>query len=69
MRRPNLHPHENAQEIGPSDQGLPGLRAPVRLAQEVGSGLGAGRLLLGSLPAVGQVMAVVGRTCVGLRSG
>ena len=41
---------EDAEEIGTADQGLRRLRPAVRLAQEVGAGLGRGALLLGPLP-------------------
>jgi hypothetical protein len=39
-----------AQEAQSSDKDLPGMRAPVRVAQEVGARLGQCRLLFGSLP-------------------
>jgi hypothetical protein len=39
-----------AQEAQPSDQNLPGVRAPVCVAQKVGARLGQRRLLFRSLP-------------------
>jgi hypothetical protein len=41
---------EAAQEIRSSDQNLRNLRVAIRMAQEVGKGLGRGEILLGSLP-------------------
>jgi hypothetical protein len=43
--------HEDAQEIRAAHQDLRPLRAAVRMAQEVGARLGAGQILLGTVPA------------------
>ncbi len=40
------------EETAAADKGLPGLSAPVQLAQEVAAGLGPGEILLGTLPPV-----------------
>lgn len=40
-----------AEEGGFSEQGVSGVRSPVRVAQEVGGLLGGGEVLLGSLSA------------------
>jgi hypothetical protein len=41
---------QDAPQSRSAEQDLPCLRAPLRVAQEVGAGLGRGALLLGALP-------------------
>lgn len=41
---------ETAPEIRPADQTVPGLRAAVRVAQEVGARLGERQILFGPMP-------------------
>jgi len=48
--REGFHLGEDAQEERPACQALRRLRAPLRLAQEMGEGLGRGALLLGPVP-------------------
>jgi len=43
------------EERRSADEDLPGLRAPLCLAAQMGAGLGAGHLLLGPLPQHGKV--------------
>jgi hypothetical protein len=45
--------HEDAQEIRAAHQDLRPLRATVYMAQEVGARLGAGQILLGTVPSCG----------------
>ena len=42
--------HDEAEEVGSAEQDLRDLRPPVRVAEEVGTQLGRGEVLLGSLP-------------------
>lgn len=50
---------EDAQEERPPQQALLHLRAALRLAQEMGEGLGRGTLLFGSLPRLSWICALL----------